>query len=246
MFCYEPSWPKFPFIPGGSSHILFEHAGPYIHRSCAAAVLAAACLVWQSIGLVLDLFQFKFRMCNFLKPCLGLKLSSLQSSSCDHAINARSIFVQASVHHSVPPRPMDVDVPPKPMDVDMPPKPLCENRCSGPFCNVGPTAKLRRCSGCLAVKYCSPSCQQSAWVRHKNHCKPNKKQRTDNDKPIPELVDDAVDYCLYLSLHLSINYGFWHTGVLHWLVLFCFWCTTMCACSSLLFSSLLWVLVGWL
>ena len=157
-----------------------------------------------------------------------------------------AIFVQASVHHSVPPRPMDVDVPPKPVDVDMPPKPACENRCSGPFCNVGPTAKLRRCSGCLAVKYCSPSCQQSAWVRHKNNWKPSKKQRTDNDKPIPELVDDAVDYCLYLSLHLSINYGFWHTGVLHWLVLFVFWCTTMCACSSLLFSSLLWVLVGWL
>ena len=84
MFCYEPSWPKFPFIPGGSSRILFEHAGPYIHRSCAAAVLAAACLVWQSIGLVQDFFQFKFRMCNFLKPCLGLKLSSLQRYSCDH------------------------------------------------------------------------------------------------------------------------------------------------------------------
>ena len=93
---------------------------------------------------------------------------------------------------------MDVDwgVPPRPMDVGVPPKPGCENRCAGPFCNAGPTAKLRRCSGCLAVKYCSRSCQQAAWIRHKDHCKPSKKQRTD------KLVHDAMDYCLYLYLYL--------------------------------------------
>ena len=49
MFCYEPSWLKF-LSYGGSPHIFFEHAGPYIHRSCAPAVLPAPCLVLAAGG----------------------------------------------------------------------------------------------------------------------------------------------------------------------------------------------------
>jgi hypothetical protein len=33
------------------------------------------------------------------------------------------------------------------------------------------SAKLRRCAGCLAVRYCSPACQKAHWREHRAACK---------------------------------------------------------------------------
>lgn len=45
--------------------------------------------------------------------------------------------------------------------------------------NCGKEASLamKRCSGCLAAHYCSPSCQKVDWPRHKRECKEMGKKR---------------------------------------------------------------------
>jgi len=35
----------------------------------------------------------------------------------------------------------------------------------------GKDGKLKKCSGCNAIFYCSPECQKLDWKRHKHECK---------------------------------------------------------------------------
>ena len=56
------------------------------------------------------------------------------------------------------------------IDDSMACKPL--SQCAHPNCCV--TFKLRRCSGCNIVKYCSESCQRADWKNHRVQCKKTK------------------------------------------------------------------------
>ena len=39
------------------------------------------------------------------------------------------------------------------------------------FCGDFDSEKLKKCSGCGNVAYCSIKCQRQHWPAHKNHCK---------------------------------------------------------------------------
>merc|ERR1712098_665312 len=51
---------------------------------------------------------------------------------------------------------------------------LFQNLCSG--CNVHFKEKLKFCSRCRNVYYCSPECQKRDWKRHKADCRDNQSQ----------------------------------------------------------------------
>ena len=41
--------------------------------------------------------------------------------------------------------------------------------------------RYRKCGGCRAVHYCSPTCQMNHWTWHRDHCKPNKRVKYEGE-----------------------------------------------------------------
>ena len=47
------------------------------------------------------------------------------------------------------------------------------------------SSSLSRCTGCLSVFYCNPSCQRKDWPKHKPVCAKLKLQKPISAKPTP-------------------------------------------------------------
>ena len=56
-------------------------------------------------------------------------------------------------------------------------------QCGAPnlCCLLKPGATLPQMRGCRAVHYCSPTCQMNHWTWHRDHCKPNKRAKYEEE-----------------------------------------------------------------